>query len=96
MASRQNTLIIGLSVVLALVAVISIGLLVVVPSDPDSDVTDAPTADTDVLVTPPGGQVFNLSAIQSQLYEALDKQLIREGALPVQPPAVIGKVNPFL
>ena len=39
---------------------------------------------------------FELKILQQQAYQLLNKQLIREGALPVSPAAAPGKANPFL
>lgn len=48
-------------------------------------------------VAPPrSGVGFDLRAFQREAYQRLDRSLVQEGRLPVQPPAVTGKANPFL
>lgn len=85
----QNKLITILAVVLLLVIAGSVAILVT--SSPDA------TPGTSTTTAPTGKQyTFNLDVLQQQAYQLINKQLVREGALPVAPPATPGKANPFL
>lgn len=73
-----------------LVAVIVVGglILILVPSsNAPADNTTPVASDTPQLDT---------AVLRRSEYLRLNQQAIREGAIPVQPPAVIGKANPFL
>lgn len=83
----QNKLISILAVVLL---VVIIGSVVVMWRTPRSSDTDL-AADT----ASPAVSLFPIEILQRQAYQLLNKQLVREGALPVQP-AASGKANPFL
>jgi hypothetical protein len=55
---------------------------------PVSDSTDTtPTID---------GQGFDLKVLQRSGYKALDQRPVQDGLLPVKPPQLPGKANPFL
>lgn len=104
MASRSSQLIIVLiAVLLAVLAGSGIVLWVfnnrqpaTVPT-PLADETASPlSADSTNLTVPGDGATFNTTVLRSSSYNALDVQLVTSGALPVQPPAVVGKANPFL
>jgi len=76
----------------ALLAVIIVGTLIIflLPSGNQLD----PSAQTG----PPAENTtnFNTNVLQKPEYLRLNQQPIREGAVPVQPPAVVGKANPFI
>lgn len=93
-----NKIVMILTGVLLLVIAASIGVLLILPGD-DSDSLSVTGTDTPLLRdTPPSSttQSFDLTVTQRQSYQILNKQLVHEGALPVQPPVSTGKANPFL
>lgn len=104
---RQNKIIIVLSAVLAAVVIMSVALLVFLPGDAEpvpineegSSVSVTDLSDTTSQAAPSApttpDQDFNLNGLQRPEYQKLNKQLVQEGALPVKPPAVTGKANPF-
>lgn len=86
----QNQLIVILTLVLLLVIIGSIAILMQTSFD-----SVTPTnMSTDNLPAAPSG--INLEVLGRQTYQLLNKQLIKEGALPVAPPVTSGKANPFL
>lgn len=110
MANSQTRLIIVLGAVLLAVIAVSAVVVLLLPSGGDIDTTISPldtatdttTATTGEETVPTasttfsGGSSFDLRVLQSPAYLLLDKQLVQEGALPVQPPTGTGKANPFL
>lgn len=105
MASRSSQLIVVLVAVLLAVIAGSIVVLWVANTN-QSDEVAAPVVD-EVVVTPPSDSTatpgeperdatFNTTILRSSSYTTLDQQLVTDGSLPVQPPAVVGKANPFL
>lgn len=94
MAAKQNTMIVILTAVLLAVVAASVLLLWMAPSDdPSVPIAGSGANPARQSDTTPG---FNLTAIQSSAYQLLSKQLVLEGLLPVRPPAIVGKANPFL
>ena len=88
MAEGRKTIVILLAVLLALVAVG--GAIVFLLPD---DTTTPPTQSPSTVSTP---QRLDLSALERSDYTQLDTSLLQQGALPVLPPATVGKANPFL
>lgn len=60
-------------------------------SEPESLFVDTPAAPA-----LSGNGAFNLKLFNRTHYQGLNLPLINNGSLPVQPPAVTGKANPFL
>ncbi len=88
----QNQLIAILTIILLLVIGGSIIILLTTSSD-----SDTPSATTiDEVQAPTAQFTINLKPLEQQSYQLINKQLVKEGALPVQPPATPGKANPFL
>lgn len=85
----QNQLITLLLVVLLLVVAASAFILLGPMSGTDSTI---PSPSTQA----PAQSHFQLDILEQQAYKLLNKQLVKEGALPVQPSATAGKANPFL
>lgn len=93
-------------IVILIIVIIAAGAIVwLLPSQPPSTTTPSSTAEPlfadDTLPPSPtpgaaNGRIFNVEVLRSTLYQSLNHQLIDSGALPVQPPAAIGKANPFL
>ena len=88
--SSQKIIVVLFGLLLAVVAAAAV-VIWLLPS-PDTEPSSVPEATT----TPASGDGFNTSVLQRPEYLKLNQQLIREGALPVQPPTTAGKVNPFL
>ncbi len=86
----QNQLITILALVLLTVVLGSVAILFMTSSPSPSSTTT-----TDSSIAAVEGS-FNLEVIQQQAYQLINKQLVREGALPVPPPVTPGKANPFL
>lgn len=87
----QNQLITLLTIVLTLVIVGSILVLLSTGEEEGLPTTvEAPAS------SPSSQRLFPLEIIERQAYQLLNKQLVKEGALPVQPPAGAGKANPFI
>jgi len=91
MATTQNKIIIILIAVLFVA--IAIGALVIVLTSSPEDVSNG--SDT-ILPVSATFQGFDVRVFQSQDYQKLNLQPIIERLLPVQPPEIIGKANPFL
>ena len=91
---QAQFLIVVVGILLAVVAA-SVVLLMAVPqpAGPTSP-PDAPTGEG--VEENPLNAGISLEILQSTGYRLLDKTSIQQGALPVQPPAVTGKANPFL
>ncbi len=85
----QNQLITLLSLVLLVVVAGSV--FVLMQSSPPEEQLET-TEDSEA----PVDNSFDIRVLQQQAYQLLNKQLIREGALPVKPSATVGKANPFL
>jgi len=96
MATKNNKLIAGLTAVLVLVAGVSVWLLVFAPASTDEVLITDEVADVGPATTTGAEAGFNLKVLQRQAWQALDKQLIISGLLPVKAPEVTGKANPFL
>lgn len=105
MASTQTRVIVVLLAVLLAVVAVSALVLFVLPSSQNSVPTTTPdtvpssTSDSPLSSSSAGagnGTAFNVSVLQKAGYIFLDKRLLNEGLLPVQPPSVVGKANPFL
>ncbi|MEX0650376.1 MAG: hypothetical protein WD200_05230 [Candidatus Andersenbacteria bacterium] len=94
---NQRTLIISLSVILIIVIGASLGVLVFLPGDTD---TQPPITGSTQVSVPSGStassDVFNMSVLDRAAYKALNAGLLQSGRLPVQPPVGTGKSNPFL
>jgi hypothetical protein len=87
-SSAQKTVLLLTAILLAVLAVSGLVLWLLPTTTPDS----AP-----LFVSPaPGGPTLDTAVLQKPAYLRLDPQPIREGAVPVQPPAGVGKANPFL
>lgn len=86
----QNQLITILTIVLLIV--IGASMFVLFGSSPATQLTATSEESSDVPVS----SQFKLEVLEQQAYQLLNKQLIREGALPVKPPVIVGKANPFL
>lgn len=99
MANRQRQLIIILGAVLLAVIV---GSGAVLWSFGSRTTTDGPEpaatgqAPTESPVSVGIGTGFDTTVLRSSRYTTLDQQLVNDGSLPVQPPAGVGKANPFL
>lgn len=101
MASRQTRLMVILVAVLLAVVLASVTILWLLPAS-------SPTAEEPIAANSPEvgdepgneqssqAEGLDLAPVQRAGWRALDTQPILEGALPVQPPAVVGKANPFL
>lgn len=85
MESSNTRLIIILSVALLVVIAGSGALLYLLPASRSVPTPAAPAI-----------EAFNLQVLQRGGYTSLDQHLIGAGLLPVAPPAVVGKANPFL
>lgn len=85
----QNQLIAILTIILLLVIMGSVAVLLTSSSDTEPK-TPSPNSATGA------GRGFKLEVLEQQAYQLLNKQLVKEGSLPVRPPAVPGKANPFL
>lgn len=106
MASRSSQLIIVLAAIL-LAVIAGSGLVLWFlnsnqdPATLDSNLDQAAVgenAPVDSTVPQPTttGAAFNTNVLRSSRYTTLDQQLVTDGSLPVQPPAAVGKANPFL
>lgn len=83
-SSSQKTVVILIAVLVAVVLVAGLVIWLLPPSStPDA----SPSREA--------GE-FNTSILQRPDYLRLDQQPVREGAVPVAPPAGVGKANPFL
>lgn len=87
---QQKTIILLVAILLAVVAT-SVAVLLLLPGDDDAAPAEIVTTNTNTSPTN-----FNTSVLERSDYRALDQRLVEENALPVQPPAEIGKANPFL
>lgn len=92
-----------LVVILIVVVVVAGATFWLLPDSPGGSPLSFPTPTSsqpplfsDAPVVPESGQPFNLNVLQGGLYQSLNHKIITDGALPVQPPAVTGKANPFL
>lgn len=95
---NQTRLIVILSAILLAVIVGSGILIFLLPSSSPTP-TITPTTDetaTTATTAPTGQGNFNTGVFQRSDYVVLDRQMIQDGRLPVQPPANAGKANPFL
>lgn len=100
MASHQTQLILVLVAVLLAVVLASAAVLWLLPAGeaiPPADLTDQTMpGPAEVPPAPAASGGFNTAVLRSSRYTTLDQQLVTDGSLPVQPPASIGKANPFL
>lgn len=105
MASGQSKIIIILGAVVLAVITASAAALWLLPSPDEGSgllsedqAQTSPVASTEVPPTSPGDDraVFNTTVLRTKRYTTLDQQLVTDGSLPVQPPAAVGKANPFL
>ena len=89
---QQKTILLLVAILLAVIAS-SIAVLVLLPNGEDTQ-----TGDTVTEGTPADTQLenFNLNVLERSDFKELDQTLIENNSLPVQPPAAIGKANPFL
>ena len=87
----QNQLIATLAAVLLLV--IAASAFVLLTSSPDEGMPPAPSSTAEPLAP---ANTFELDILRGQAYQLLNKQLVKEGALPVKPATATGKANPFL
>lgn len=88
----QNQLITLLTIVLLLVIFGSIFVLLNTSEESSlPTTTEAPAATTTRTEN-----LFPLEILERQSYQLLNKQLVKEGALPVPPPPTVGKANPFI
>lgn len=95
MANRSSQLIIILAAVLLAVIAGSGLVLWFLGSNEPSPTTLTPTPEV-AAPQQPGDDAFNTGVLRSSDYTKLDQQLVTDGSLPVQPPATVGKANPFL
>ncbi|MDP3997547.1 MAG: hypothetical protein Q8P73_03545 [bacterium] len=89
MPSSPNKTIIWLVVVLLTIAAAGLVALLLLPAASVTPDNQPSAATTSSLET-------NSRVFQAPDYTSLNKQLINDGSLPVQPPAQAGKTNPFL
>jgi hypothetical protein len=75
-----------LGVLLIAAVVVSGAILVAVP----------PASETQAPAGGGTGAGFNIQLLQRQVFQLLNRQPIQDKSLPVAPPAVVGKANPFL
>jgi len=98
MADRGSKIIITLVIILVGVVAIGVAALMLLP-DTNTPVADDLPPDT-TAPTSPGPTLdqsgFRLDILEQPAYQLLSKQLVQDGSLPVQPPPVTGKANPFL
>lgn len=87
MAEGRKTIVIMLAVLLALVAVGGV-IIFLLPAEPSVPTTP------DTAVSVP--QRLDTTILERTDYTGLDTSLLQQGALPVLPPATVGKANPFL
>ena len=87
--SSNNKLIISLAVLLAIVVAIGAIVIFVLPGSDTAQPLDPVSV---------GGGVddFDLDVLRRQDHQTLNRSLVEDGSLPVQPPTGIGKANPFL
>lgn len=85
---RNKQIVVLVAVLLAIIAV-SVVLLWLLPSR--SHPAAAPAPDASVTAAE-----FNVRVLQRAEYLQLNTQPVKDGSLPVQPPAPVGKANPFL
>lgn len=71
------------------VVVAAAALLWLLPGQPKMVAPENP-----LLVLPPA--TLDVSLFNRSAYQQLNLQVITSGSLPVQPPATVGKANPFL
>lgn len=92
MIQGQIKTIVSLVVILLIVVAVSVAAIMYVPSLINKKTPSNTTLNNAI------GQsaTFDTSVLQSQNFLLLNMQPVNEGALPVQPPAATGKVNPFL
>lgn len=93
MAEQSNKLIVILAGALLAVVVVASALFIMMPSS-DNKPSDTSTPGIRETSTPVAG--FKVDVLQRSAYQLLNRQLVAEGALPVQPPLEVGKANPFL
>jgi hypothetical protein len=89
MALDQQRFVIILAGILLAVIIASVGVLWLLPAQNPPSPTSSSTPSIDAAS-------FDLRALQRSAYTSLDQRPIQEGALPVQPPANVGKPNPML
>ena len=78
------------------IVVVAIVIFALIPSDDTADVTVPDETPDAVTATPSASEGFDLKVLNRRVYQLLNRQLVQEGAIPVQPPAGVGKANPFL
>ena len=92
----QNRLIIMLAAVLFAVVAVSVGLLYIVPGEKSSGPSLA-TPEISPMPTSSGvSSDLNSDTFQLKGYQVLNTKPVQDGLLPVQPPAGVGKANPFI
>ena len=92
MADTRKTIIILAGILIAVV-VVSIGIMLVLPSQPGST-PGSSTQEQAAMQTQ--SQNLDTSVLQRSNYTQINNSLIQQGNLPVPPPAGTGKANPFL
>ncbi len=102
MATSSNRTIVILGAVFLAIIVVVIVIVALIPRDesapdPVTVTTSDTTTESDVTIdTASTSTGFDLGVLNRRLYQLLNRQLVQEGAIPVQPPTVVGKANPFL
>lgn len=94
MAASSQKIISILGGIFLAVVVVSIAVIWFLPATEETDV--APIDTSSPSSTGQASPDFNTAVLRRPEYAALNQQTVSEGAVPVQPPAVIGKANPFL
>lgn len=95
MATSNNKLIIILSAVLLAVITASMVLLFLLPSNDGQQA--APKEDLSPSATPAQEKAtLDLKVYDRKEYKQLNSQPVKDGSVPVEPPAQVGKANPFL
>ena len=97
MAEQENKLVVILAGVLLAIVVVAGAVFILVPGDDEpSDEVVTTAINSDVQTPSSTARGFDLTVLQQRAFQLLNRQLVLEGALPVQAPAAIGKANAFL
>jgi hypothetical protein len=89
---KNQRLIIVLSATLLAALLVSILVFVLLPDQSEPTAVDTPPSPEEAFTQ----SEFNLGVTERTEYRRLDSRPLQEGALPVAPPAAVGKANPFL
>lgn len=97
MAEQDNKVVVILAGVLLAIMVVAGAVFLFLPSGDDSSDEVVTTLINPDAQAPSGtARGFDLTVLRQRAFQLLNRQLVLEGALPVQAPAEIGKANPFL